>query len=214
MQENSNNSQLAWLKLGINTIDQYGLAELKINELCQKLNVTKGSFYHWFKSKNDFEMQLLEFWKQRFTSTFIENAEAGNTDCEKLSLLGRQCIDGAINGNRLEFEINAWSFKNKKAAITEMTTPTQRTPLRYFLRSHASFSGYRFPVSKLLRNTWRLPFPRDSDSSLCSAFRMELNTHPFVTRGSQGSLWHCKAQSWSVTQPLRPRANHIYVEHP
>ncbi|MFK8010424.1 MAG: TetR/AcrR family transcriptional regulator [Marinicellaceae bacterium] len=114
MQESSNNSQLAWLKLGIKTIDQYGLAELKINELCQKLAVTKGSFYHWFKSKSDYEMQLLEFWKQRFTSTFIENAETGKDDREKLSLLGRQCIDGAINGNRLEFEINAWSFKNAK----------------------------------------------------------------------------------------------------
>ena len=51
-------------------------------------------------------MQILDFWKQRFTSAFIENAEAGETDKQKLSLLGRQCIDGALNGNRLEFEIN------------------------------------------------------------------------------------------------------------
>lgn len=114
MQDNSNNSKLAWLKLGINTIDQFGLKELKINVLCEKLKVTKGSFYHWFKSKNDYEMQLLNFWKQLFTHGFIENAEVGRTDKEKLSLLGRQCIDGAINGNRLEFEINAWSFNDEK----------------------------------------------------------------------------------------------------
>lgn len=114
MQENTNNSKLAWLKLGIRTIDQYGLNQLKISELCQKLKVTKGSFYHWFKSKNDYEMQILVFWRESFTNAFIENAEVGETDKHKLSLLGRQCIDGAINGNRLEFEINAWSFKDKK----------------------------------------------------------------------------------------------------
>ena len=114
MIENANNSKIVWLKLGIQIIDELGLNELKINVLCEKLNVTKGSFYHWFKSKSDYEMQILDFWKQRFTSAFIENAEAGETDKQKLSLLGRQCIDGALNGNRLEFEINAWSFKDPK----------------------------------------------------------------------------------------------------
>ena len=114
MQDNANNNKLAWLKLGINTVDKYGLNELKISVLCEKLKVTKGCFYYWFKSKSDYEMQILDFWKQRFTNAFIDNAEVGETDKQKLSLLGRQCIDGAINGNRLEFEINAWSFKNPK----------------------------------------------------------------------------------------------------
>ena len=51
MIENANNSKIVWLKLGIQIIDELGLNELKINVLCEKLNVTKGSFYHWFKSK-------------------------------------------------------------------------------------------------------------------------------------------------------------------
>lgn len=116
MQENENNSKLAWLKLGIQTIDEFGLNELKINVLCEKLKVTKGCFYHWFNSKRDYEFQILEFWKQRFTQSFIDNAEVGITEKQKLSLLGRQCIDGAINGNRLEFEINAWSFKDPEVS--------------------------------------------------------------------------------------------------
>lgn len=129
MQENSNNSKLAWLKLGINTIDQFGLKELKINVLCEKLKVTKGSFYHWFKSKRDYEEQILDFWKQRFTHAFIENAEVGKTDKQKLSLLGRQCIDGAINGNRLEFEINAWSFKDDN--VKEFVYSVYKTRYEY-----------------------------------------------------------------------------------
>ena len=114
MQANTNNNKSSWLKLGITTIDQKGWKELKINELCKQLDVTKGSFYHWFKSKNDYEWQVLEFWKQRFTNSFIELAEVGKGSKQKLALLGRQCIDGAISGNRLEFEINAWSFQDDK----------------------------------------------------------------------------------------------------
>ncbi len=109
---NDNNSQLAWLKKGIQTLDTVGWRALKINDLCKELNVTKGSFYHWFKSKRDYEMQVLQYWKQRFTQGFIEEAEKGQSSAEKLSLLGWQCIEGAISGNRLEFEINAWSFQD------------------------------------------------------------------------------------------------------
>ena len=107
-----NNSHLMWLKKGIKTLDTAGWRALKINELCQQLNVTKGSFYHWFKSKRDYDMQVLKYWKQRYTQGFIELAEQGNSSREKLSLLGKQCIDGALKGDRLEFEINAWSFQD------------------------------------------------------------------------------------------------------
>ncbi len=122
----SNDSQLAWLKLGIQTLDTIGWRGLKIKELCQQLKVTKGSFYHWFKSKRDFEMQVLNYWKQRFTQGFIEQAEHGTNSREKLSLLGRQCIDGAINGNRLEFEINAWSFQDDEVKAFVFSVYEQR----------------------------------------------------------------------------------------
>ncbi len=113
MYENPNNSKSAWLKLGIQTLGTKGLKELKIDKLCEKLEVTKGCFYHWFKSKNDYEKQILQFWKQRFTTAFITNANLGKSPQEKLSILGKQVIDGVNNGNRLEFEINTWSFNDE-----------------------------------------------------------------------------------------------------
>ncbi|WP_223787363.1 TetR/AcrR family transcriptional regulator [Marinicella meishanensis] len=119
---NDNNSQLAWLKIGIQTLDQIGWRALKINDLCQQLKVTKGSFYHWFQSKRDYEMQVLGYWKQRFTQGFIDQAESGHSSREKLSLLGQQIIQGALDGNRLEFEINAWAQQDDevKAFVTSV----------------------------------------------------------------------------------------------
>lgn len=123
---NDNNSQLAWLKKGIQTIDSKGWRALKINELCQELQVTKGSFYHWFMSKRDYEWQVLNYWKLRFTQGFIDQAEQGRSSREKLSLLGKQCIDGAINGNRLEIEINAWSLQDDEVRTFVTSVYEQR----------------------------------------------------------------------------------------
>ena len=114
MQENLNNNKSTWLRLGLNTIGKHGRNELKISVLCEKLKVTKGCFYHWFSSKKDYERQLLQFWKQRFTHAFIEQAEKGENSQEKLSLLGKQCIEATAKGDRLEFEINAWSFQDNE----------------------------------------------------------------------------------------------------
>lgn len=111
---NDNNTQISWLKIGIKILDSKGWRALKISDLCHQLGVTKGSFYHWFKSKRDYDFQVLAYWKLRFTQGFIELAETGQNSREKLSLLCRQCISGAIEGNRLEFEINAWSFQDEK----------------------------------------------------------------------------------------------------
>ena len=113
MQVNTNNNKRAWLTLGLRTLGEEGLTSLKISKLCLKLKVTKGCFYHWFKSKADYELQVLAFWEQRFTQQFIKLAELGVNDKHKLSLLCEQCISSTINGNRLEFEINAWTQKNE-----------------------------------------------------------------------------------------------------
>lgn len=120
--DSTKKSKVAWLKHGIYTLDNAGWRGLKVNELCKQLAVTKGSFYHWFTSKQDYEKQVLAYWKLLFTQDFIDKAEQGVTSKEKLSLLCRQCIEGVVLGTRLEFEINAWSFHDKqvKAFVTSV----------------------------------------------------------------------------------------------
>lgn len=127
-----NNSQLAWLKIGIKTLDRQGWRALKISDLCHQLGVTKGSFYHWFESKRDYDFRVLAYWKQRYTQGFIEQAESGKHSREKLSLLGRQCINGAIKGNRLEFEINAWSFQDGE--VKDFVTSVYEQRHQYLLK--------------------------------------------------------------------------------
>ncbi|MFT6633788.1 MAG: AcrR family transcriptional regulator [Bacteriovoracaceae bacterium] len=101
-----------WLKMGLKVLDKGGLNELKVSNLCNELSVTKGSFYHWFKSKSDFDMALLAYWRELFTENFIQSAEVGTNSNDKLSRLVNNCIEGLQSGSRLELEINIWAHKD------------------------------------------------------------------------------------------------------
>jgi len=101
-----------WLNTGLVILDKKGAEHLKIVDLCQQLSVTKGAFYHWFKSKKEFDFALLEHWREAFTEQFIELSDSGANSEEKLALLVRQCIEGLHKESRLEIEINMWSKQN------------------------------------------------------------------------------------------------------
>ena len=77
-------------------------------------------------------MQVLGYWKLRFTQGFIEQAESGQTSQEKLSLLGRQIIQGCIDGNRLEIEINAWSTQDDE--VKSFVTAVYEQRFQYLIQ--------------------------------------------------------------------------------
>lgn len=101
-----------WLSAGLMVLDEKGADHLRIADLCQSLNVTKGAFYHWFKSKKDFDFALLEYWRDAFTEQFIVRSDFASNSEKKLARLVKQCIEGINKESRLEIEINMWSKQN------------------------------------------------------------------------------------------------------
>ncbi len=103
-----------WLHTGLSILDKKGADQLKISSLCTQLQVTKGAFYHWFKSKKDFDFALLAYWQNAFTEQFISASESGKNAKQKLTLLVRKCIEGLGKESRLEIEIHMWAKQNKE----------------------------------------------------------------------------------------------------
>ncbi|PCJ15652.1 MAG: hypothetical protein COB02_17855 [Candidatus Cloacimonadota bacterium] len=101
-----------WLHTGLKLLDKQGRNSLKIITLCEELNLTKGSFYYWFQSKKEFNLDLLKYWRERFTSQFIKQANQGESSKEKLSLLILNCIKTMKDEGRLELEINIWAHQD------------------------------------------------------------------------------------------------------
>lgn len=65
-----------------------GQAKLHVENLASKLGVTKGSFYHHFKSREDFVLAILDYWSAVFTDKVnAEVDESGLPARERLLLL-------------------------------------------------------------------------------------------------------------------------------
>jgi AcrR family transcriptional regulator len=120
------NTEDLWLQKGLQLLDKSGKNSLKISILCEELNLTKGSFYHWFKSKQYFDQSLLKYWRQLFTRQFIEDANLGGSSQEKLSRLIEKCINGMGNESRLELEINIWGHQDKDIGVFVETVYKER----------------------------------------------------------------------------------------
>ncbi|MGR5286545.1 TetR/AcrR family transcriptional regulator [Vibrio maritimus] len=59
------------LDAGFELISEHGFAGIGIMKIIQQANATKGSFYHHFKSKEDFGRQLLEDYFEDHLTTVI-----------------------------------------------------------------------------------------------------------------------------------------------
>lgn len=111
-----NNKRLhkdSWFKQGFEILKTSGAADLTIQNLTGKLNKTKGSFYHHFKSRDDYSEQLLQFWEEKQTTDIIRLSEQEQTFDDinrQLTKLSRENTDLGI-----EVAIRAWALRDPLA---------------------------------------------------------------------------------------------------
>lgn len=60
------NTQEALLRSGTELLTQKGFNSTGLDEILKKVNVPKGSFYHYFKSKEDFGCAVIDYYSDYF----------------------------------------------------------------------------------------------------------------------------------------------------
>ena len=98
-----------WLEEGFQVLSEFAQDKLKILYLCERLGVTRGSFYHHFEGIEDYIEKLMEEWESRNTLGFIETANRGKTPKEQLKILGE--LSSKID-QKMEAAIRSWSYYN------------------------------------------------------------------------------------------------------
>jgi AcrR family transcriptional regulator len=100
-----------WINSSLTLVSKYGTDVLKIDTLCKKLKVTKGSFYHHFKNHKIFIEEILEYWYKFFTLDIIEKIkEYENNPTKQIELLDEIIYSKDLN---IEIEFRAWGLRNK-----------------------------------------------------------------------------------------------------
>jgi AcrR family transcriptional regulator len=103
----------SWLVEGLDVLANLGAEKLTIDTLCSQLGVTKGSFYHHFKNRENFIENLLVYWEEVNTLAVIKLSEGLGDTRERIKEITSIAI--ASMSSSLEVSIRAWALKNNKA---------------------------------------------------------------------------------------------------
>lgn len=123
----------AWLTEGLGILSERGIDGLTIEELCGRLNLTKGSFYHHFESRDDYSETLLGYWLDRDTERIMRETEKGSSHDEKLK---RLLVLVTRNPAPYETAIRAWSLTDPLAAAYQTKVDRLRFDYLFQLFRH------------------------------------------------------------------------------
>jgi AcrR family transcriptional regulator len=119
-------SKQQWTAQGLKAFGQKGVGALRIDELCHRLKVTKGSFYWHFKNRADFLNAILNYWKQIATLDIIERIEKkAGLPFDKILALFKEANSGIVDFSA-EQAIRHWARSNKLAARSVLDVDKQR----------------------------------------------------------------------------------------
>ncbi len=92
-------SREAWIAAGLEELGRHGAGALRLDRLCKRLEITKGSFYWHFSGREEFVQQILESWEQRDTLALIDLVESGGGGPEDRL----RALFHAANSGRVDF---------------------------------------------------------------------------------------------------------------
>lgn len=142
-------NRTAWLNQGFKILKTSGAAGLTIENLASNLNKTKGSFYHHFKSRNDYFEKLLEEWENRQTLQVIQlskKEKSFENISKKLFLLSEKKYEPEV-----EVAIRAWALRDPLARSFQERIDTQRVGFLKEMFTHITDDTEKTEIMSLIR---------------------------------------------------------------
>lgn len=127
-----------WVEVGLSELGARGPGALRLDALCRKLGITKGSFYWYFSGRAEFMQLLLEAWEKRDTLALIDHVEQrGGTPLQKLHELFSAANSGRVDF-RIEQAIRHWGHSEE--AIRRMLHRVDRKRIEYVMTLFSAIS--------------------------------------------------------------------------
>jgi AcrR family transcriptional regulator len=116
-------SERDYFEVGLDLLAEGGLSSVTIANLCERLRVTKGSFYHHFAGGPDFQQRLLTYWSEDRARDLIEIVESTPDPLDRIPLMKRM---GVELHHEAESAIRAWARSDARAAETQRWVDAER----------------------------------------------------------------------------------------
>jgi AcrR family transcriptional regulator len=118
-----------WLETGLTALADEGPNGLRIDRLCRRLSVSKGSFHHHFAGAVDFKQALLAAYESRVVNAVEQVIERTAAITPKAALAG---LTAAITSTdsvyrpELEVAIRTWAFSDREVRAVQERVDSRR----------------------------------------------------------------------------------------
>ena len=129
-----------WIRTALEAIAREGDGNLQIDTLARDLKVTKGSFYHHFRDRQDFIDQIVDFWVERYNRYVIETIGQfeGPAEYRLLSLMKLVKREGL---DLYDITFRAWAAHDERIAKKVRAVDLERYAFIRGLFEEIGFSG-------------------------------------------------------------------------
>jgi AcrR family transcriptional regulator len=116
-------SESDYFEVGMDLLAEGGLGSVTIANLCERLGVTKGSFYHHFQGGPDFQQRLLEYWSTARAAVLVALVDATPDPLDRIPLMKKI---GVELQHEAESAIRAWARGDPRAAEVQRRVDAER----------------------------------------------------------------------------------------
>ncbi|WP_299298510.1 TetR/AcrR family transcriptional regulator [uncultured Tateyamaria sp.] len=104
-----------WLNAALAALKQGGVETVKVADLAARMQVSRSSFYWYFKNRTDLLDALLQHWQDTNTAALVQQADApARTITEACCNVFHCNIDARLFDNRLDFAIRDWARRSDR----------------------------------------------------------------------------------------------------
>jgi len=106
-------SQEGWLETAYQALLESGVDSVKILPLAKKLNLSRTSFYWFFKDREELLAALVARWREKNTGNIVRQSEAYAETLAEAMLNVFDCwLDSSLFDSRFEFAVRSWALQS------------------------------------------------------------------------------------------------------
>lgn len=130
-------SQEGWLEAAYESLLESGVDSVKILPLAKKLNLSRTSFYWFFRDREELLGALIARWREKNTGNIVRQTEAYAETLAEAMLNVFDCwLDKDLFDSKFEFAVRSWALQSEDilAEVQEADQARLEALKRMFIR--------------------------------------------------------------------------------
>jgi len=121
-------SREAYFDTGLDVLSDLGYGGLKLAEVCHRLGVTNGSFYHYFPNWPAYTRALVEHWREARTTQVVAAVRSETAPRRRIDTLVQEAL---VLPHSAEAAIRVWGAIDPEVYAVQATVDQQRYDIMY-----------------------------------------------------------------------------------